>query len=220
MFAVIFDFDGTILDSESSEYESHRRFFEDHAVQLSIDEWCTGVGIVQPDTHWFEWLCERAERPPTYERFQEMTRRYFREHLTTEPMPGVSALLGALVAAGVPRAIASAANSRWVLHALDELGLASSFDAVVTGDQVKRRKPEPDVYLEAARRLGLAPERCVAIEDSGPGIASAATAGMKTIAIPHRLNRTHDFSAANLHVASAADVTLEAIRALLQSTGA
>lgn len=220
MFAVVFDFDGTILDSETPEYESHRRFFADHGVRLSEDEWCAGVGIVQPDAHWFDWLSERTVAPPTFERFRDATRRYFREHVRMEPMPGIAALLGALVAAGVPRAIASTASSRWVHSAVHELGLGPTFTAIVTGDQVERGKPAPDVYLEAARRLGLEPARCVAVEDSGPGIASARAAGMKAIAIPHPISRLHDFSGADLCLASAKDLTLDTFRALIESSSA
>jgi HAD superfamily hydrolase (TIGR01509 family) len=216
MFAVIFDFDGTVLDSETPEYESHKRFFADHGVDLSQGEWCSGVGIVQPHSHWFDWLCARAATPPSFECFRDETRKYFREIVQMEPMPGISALLGALVAAGVPRAIASTANSEWVVGAVDRLGLTPSFTAIVTGDQVQRGKPAPDVYLEAARRLAVEPDRCHAIEDSGPGIASARAAGMKTIAIPHPVSRTHDFTGADLNVASAADLSLETLRSLVE----
>jgi HAD superfamily hydrolase (TIGR01509 family) len=208
MFAVIFDFDGTILDSETPEYESHKRLFADHGVHLSPDDWCGGIGIVQPATHWFDWLCARTATPPSFERFRETSRRYFQEAVRMEPMPGISALIGALVAAGVPRAIASTAPAGWVLRAVDALELASTFDAIVTGDQVERGKPAPDVYFEAARRLKTAPEKCVAIEDSGPGIAAAKAAGMKTIAIPHALSLTHSFGGTDLHVRTAADLTM------------
>ena len=218
MFAVIFDFDGTILDSESAEFQSHRRFCADHGVELSEEEWSTGIGRVQPSTHWWEWLCARLETPPTYDRFRETTRRYFREHVRMEPMPGITALVGALVAAGVPRGVASAASSNWVFRALADLQLAPSFDVIVTGDQVAQPKPAPDVYLEAARRLGMTTDRCIAIEDSGPGLAAARAAGMRTIAIPHALNRRrHDFDGADLHVASAAELTLDRLRDLVQT---
>jgi HAD superfamily hydrolase (TIGR01509 family) len=218
--AVIFDFDGTIIDSETAEFESHHRFFAEHGVELTEEEWCTGIGIVQPATHWWEWLRRRAAAPPDYERFREVTRAYFKEHLRLEPMPGISALLDTLEAAGVPRGVASAASARWVVGALEGLGLSARFDAVVTGDAVARPKPAPDVYLEAARRLSTPPGSTVAIEDSGPGLAAARAAGMRTVAIPHRLNRTHDFRGADLHLASATDLTLEALRGLIASRNA
>jgi HAD superfamily hydrolase (TIGR01509 family) len=214
MFAVIFDFDGTILDSETAEFHSHRRLFEDWGTTLTEDEWCEGVGILKPDTHWFDRLCQRAEDPPDFERFQDLTRQYFRQHVPGEPMPGVSALLGALVSAGVPRAIASGAPSGWVLHGLEQVGLSTSFDTIVTSDQVPNGKPAPDVYLEAARRMGVSAARCVAIEDSGPGLASARAAGMRTVVIPHTLTRLHDLSGADIRVTSAAELSLETLRNL------
>jgi HAD superfamily hydrolase (TIGR01509 family) len=216
VFAVIFDFDGTILDSEAAEYQSHKRFFADYGVTLSPEEWCTGIGIVQPDTHWFDWLCGRCEPAPTFQLFRERTRRYFREALRLEPMPGVAELIGALDAAGVPRAIASTASSEWVRGAVSRLNLTQSFSAIVTGDDVRRGKPAPDVYLEAARRLNIAPERCVALEDSGPGVASAKAAGMKVVAIPHTLSRSHSFDGADLHVRSAAALSMDALIGLFR----
>jgi putative hydrolase of the HAD superfamily len=216
-FAVIFDFDGTILDSESAEFESHRRLFAEHGVELTEEEWCTGIGIVQPATHWWEWLCARAATPPEYGRFRELTRAYFNEHVRMEPMAGIGPLVEALQAANIPRAVASAASSDWVTRALAAMGLTASFDAVVTRNDVSRPKPAPDVYLEAARRLRTEPHRSVAIEDSGPGLAAAKAAGMRTIAIPHRLNRqTHDFDGADLFLSSAAELTLQRLRALVE----
>jgi HAD superfamily hydrolase (TIGR01509 family) len=217
MFAVIFDFDGTILDSETAEFHSHRRLFEHWGLTLTEDEWCEGVGILKPESHWFDRLCERADNPPTFERFRALTTKYFREHVRMEPMPGVSALLGALVTAGVPRGIASGAPSDWVQRGLEGVGLASSFDAIVTSDQVERGKPAPDVYLEAARRMGIDAARCIAIEDSGPGLASARAAGMRTVVIPHALTRLHDLSGADMRVTSAADLSLEALRRLVHA---
>ena len=217
MFAVIFDFDGTILDSETPEFESHRRFFAEHGVLLTEYEWCTTVGIAQPAEHWWRWLCARAAAPPTFDVFRQTTLRYFREHVRMEPMPGIAALVGALVAAGVPRAIASAASDRWVRGAIADLGLEPSFDAIVTADDVRRGKPAPDVYLEAARQLDIAPGQCVAVEDSGPGVAAACAAGMRVVAIPHAVNRTHDFSGAHFHASTAAELTLETIRRLVTS---
>lgn len=218
MFAVIFDFDGTIFDSESIEFESHRRLFEEYGLTLTETDWCEGVGLLKPDTHWYDRLCAGASDPLDFASFRERTRTYFSERVRFEPMPGIAPLLGALVAAGVPRAVASTAPADWVLRGLEGLRLAPTFDAIVTGDQVRRLKPAPDVYLEAARRLGIEPAACVAIEDSGPGVASARAAGMKTVAVPHPLTRTHDFSGVDISVESAEELTLEMLRALVASS--
>jgi beta-phosphoglucomutase-like phosphatase (HAD superfamily) len=93
------------------------------------------------------------------------------------------------------------------------------FDVVVTGDQVAHRKPAPDVYLAAALRLGVDPQRSVAIEDSGPGIAAARAAGMKAVAIPHWLTEGHDLRGADLTVAHAGELTLERLTHLFSRTG-
>jgi HAD superfamily hydrolase (TIGR01509 family) len=129
-------------------------------------------------------------------------------------MRGVRELLAALHQAGIPLAIASSAPARWVVGAVERLGIRPLFDAVVTGDEVAHRKPAPDVYLEAARRLGADPARSVAIEDSSPGITAARAAGMKAIAIPHWLTERHDLSAADLTVAHAGELTLERLMTL------
>jgi HAD superfamily hydrolase (TIGR01509 family) len=134
-----------------------------------------------------------------------------------EPMPGVSALLGALVTAGVPRAVASGAPSDWVLDGLKGVGLVGSFDAIVTSDQVRRGKPAPDVYIEAARRMGINAARCIAVEDSAPGLAAARAAGMRTVVIPHALTRLHDLSGADMRVNSATELSLDALRHLVKA---
>jgi putative hydrolase of the HAD superfamily len=209
--AVIFDFDGIVLDSETPEYESHRRVYEQCGATLTVDEWCGVIGTWSEghDEQWFTRLCERAAEPPARDAYFAERRRIFEEIVPPDPMRGVPELLAALRAARTPTAIASSAPARWVLAAVERLGIGPSFDAIVTGDAVARRKPAPDVYLEAARRLGVDPAHAIALEDSGPGIAAARAAGMKAIAIPHWLTRTHDLSGADLTVAHAGELTLD-----------
>jgi HAD superfamily hydrolase (TIGR01509 family) len=213
--AIIFDFDGIILDSETPEFESHRRVFGECGADLSVEDWCAGVGIIKPDDYWFRILCERAPGAIEFDTFETRRRGYFREHVRWEPMRGIAELLRSLDAEGIPRAVASTASAAWVLRALDDLGLASGFRTIVTGDQVQRGKPAPDVYLEAARRLAVPPANCVAVEDSGPGIAAARAAGMRVVAIPHALSAAHDFDAADLRVTHAGELTVERLCALL-----
>jgi HAD superfamily hydrolase (TIGR01509 family) len=215
--AVIFDFDGVILDSETPEYESHRRVYERCGVDLTVGEWCGAIGLWTDghDEQRFLALCDRSPSPPSRDDYHAERRRIFNELIPHEPMRGIVDLLLALKAAGVPTAIASTAPARWVVPAAERIGVRPLFQAVVTGEEVRRRKPAPDVYLEAARRLGVDPAQSIAIEDSGPGITSARAAGMRTIAIPHWLTETHDVTAADLRIAHAGELTLARLTALL-----
>ena len=214
--AVIFDFDGSVLDSETPEYESHRRIYERCGVTLTVDEWCGVIGTWSEnhDEQWFRRLAAQAPGAPERDAYFAERKRIFESVVPAAPMRGVVELLNQLNDAGVPTAIASSAPARWVVGAVERLGIRPRFGAVVTGDEVARRKPAPDVYLEAARRLGVDPARSIAIEDSGPGISAALAAGMKAVAIPHWLTEGHDLTGAHLHVTHAGELTLERLAAL------
>jgi HAD superfamily hydrolase (TIGR01509 family) len=215
--AVVFDFDGIVLDSETPEFESHRRIYERCGVALTVDEWCDQIGAWTEgkDERWAMRLRKRSTSAPDAVAYQAEKRGIFLEVLPREPMRGIRKLIDTLSAAGVPTAIASTSSARWVVPALEGLGLRPTFGAIVTGDEVARRKPAPDLYLEAARRLGVDPARSIAIEDSVPGIAAAKAAGMKAIAIPHWLTERHDLSAADLRVTHAGELTLDRLAALI-----
>jgi HAD superfamily hydrolase (TIGR01509 family) len=215
--AVIFDFDGIILDSETPEYESHRRIYERCGVTLTVDEWCGVIGTWSEghDEQWFRRLAAQAPGAPEREIYFAERKRIFEEVVPGAPMRGVLDLLMRLNEAGVPAAIASSAPARWVVGAVERLGIRPMFGAVVTGDEVAHRKPAPDVYVEAARRLGVDPAQSIAIEDSGPGIAAALAAGMKVVAIPHWLTERHDLTGAHLHVTHAGELTLDRLAALI-----
>jgi HAD superfamily hydrolase (TIGR01509 family) len=218
--AVVFDFDGVVMDSETPEFESYRQVFERYGVALTPGEWCGQIGIWSDgqDERWFHELCRRASNTPDVETFAAEKRRIFDAVVPREPMGGVRTLVEELAAAGIPAAIASSSSADWVMRALDLVGMRPQFAAVVTGDAVARRKPAPDVYLEAARRLGVDPSRAVAIEDSAPGLAAARAAGMATIAIPHWLTAAHDLSGADLRVSHARELTLARLTELAAQT--
>jgi putative hydrolase of the HAD superfamily len=215
--AVVFDFDGIIIDSETAEYESHRQIYERCGVPLSVADWCDAVGVWTEghDERRFETLCARTSEAPARHAYFAERQRIFQTLLPPEPMRGIPELLVALDRAKIPAAIASTSPARWVVPAAERIGVRGLFRAIVTGDEVQRRKPAPDVYLEAARRLGVSPADAIAIEDSGPGVAAALAAGMTVVAIPHWLTRTHDLSGAQLQVAHAGELTLDRLAALV-----
>jgi HAD superfamily hydrolase (TIGR01509 family) len=215
--AIVFDFDGVIVDSESAHYEAHRRIYERCGVTLTRDDWCNQVGIPMDGvvSPWVIRLRKLSPDAPDPERFVEEKRRLFDEIMSRQPMRGIAELADAAVAAGVALAVASASPAWWVVKGLERVQLHHRFDILVTGDDVRRVKPAPDLYVEALSRLNVPASRAVAIEDSAPGIMSARAAGLATVAIPHWLTRIHDLSAADLQVAHAGELTVEGLDALV-----
>jgi HAD superfamily hydrolase (TIGR01509 family) len=217
--AVVFDFDGIVLDSETPEFESHRRIYERCGATLTSDEWCDQIGLWNDsdERRWHARLCRLSAHAPDWAAFDAEQRRIFQALVPADPMRGIRALLEALEAAEVPAAIASTSSARWVVSAAERIGVRPLVRTIVSGDDVAKRKPAPDVYLEAVRRVGADPGLSIAIEDSAPGIAAARAAGLKAVAIPHWLTERHDLSGADLRVAHAGELTLDVLEALIRT---
>lgn len=214
-FAVIFDFDGLIVDSETPEFEAHRQIFAEHGVELTPEEWRGEVGIWSATRNWFAKLGEITGRPVDAVALREEKRRRFWQVIKMEPLPGVRALLDELHAAAVPLAMASSSEAWWINRAAAQLDVTRYFRTIVTGDDVSHRKPHPEGYLLAAQRLGVGPECCVAIEDSQHGLAAAKAAGMKGVAIPNWLTAEHDLDAADLRVTDATALNVRILARLV-----
>ena len=218
LHAVVFDFDGLVLDTELPMYAAWCAAFEEHgAVPPTVEEWSAEIGsggaIDLP-----AWLVERATAPVDLDAMHE-TRRAHRDRLLARERtrPGVDAWLDEADAAGLGIAIASSSPADWVLPHLDRLELRRRFAFVVTADGAHRAKPAPDTYLEACRQLGVEPSRALAVEDSPNGIAAAKAAGLRCVAVPHELTATLDLSAADLRLASLTDCTPAQARARIRA---
>jgi putative hydrolase of the HAD superfamily len=215
--AVVFDFDGLVIDSEWVIYESAVAAFAEHGHTLTLEAWATIVGTSDEAGKW-ERLCavvgaEDLTRE-AYEASYEAQDRSNRD--TLPPLPGVVALADALLDAGVPMAIASSSPVEWLVRHIDRLDLARHFPVLVGVDVVGGvGKPAPDVYLRACADLGADPRRAVALEDSVHGLTAAHAAGMAVVAVPGRVTASHDVSAAELVVGSLEDVTVADLAALV-----
>lgn len=212
LLGAIFDCDGLLADTETPDYDAWRQIYEEQGLHLPVALWAQSIGMAKGhDRH--DWHAPLAERiGPGYDR--EATQARKRAHYQAAigrltPMPGVLVLLDALDEASIPCAVASNSDRAWVDRVLDITGLASRFRAIATADEVVRPKPAPDVYLLAAERLGVAPEHCVAFEDSPRGLAAAHAAGMFTVAVPTALTRHFDFEQAHHLVESLERLTLD-----------
>lgn len=205
--AVVFDLDGVIVDSEQAWDEVRRDYVVERGGRWKDEATRAMMGM--SSVEWSRYVADELGVDETPERISEQVAgrvadRY-REDLPL--LPGAREAVER-IAARWPLALATSSNREVIDLVLDIGGLAEHFRATVSSEEVGRGKPAPDVYLEAAGRLGVAPERCSAIEDSHNGIRSAAAAGMRVIAIP---NEHYPPDPESLAIA---DVVLESIAAL------
>jgi HAD superfamily hydrolase (TIGR01509 family) len=183
--AVIFDLDGVLIDSERVWDEARREFVVEQGGRWHEDAQREMMGM--SSTEWSAYMRDRlgVNLPPA-QISQEVVMRLGRLYRANLPLlPGSREAVERL-ARRWPLGLASSSNRELIDLVLDQAGLASSFRVTVSSEEVARGKPAPDVYLEAARRLGVAAGRCAAIEDSRNGILSAAAAGMRVVAVPNR----------------------------------
>jgi len=215
--AVVFDFDGLIMDSETPIFAASAAAVAQLGHHLTIQAWATVVGHGEADS--FQAL-QRAVGATldrsTYDAAYAAQDRSWRDTLPV--LDGVEALLQGLHAAGVPCAVASSSSVDWVGGHLERLGLRSHFASLATSDRVGgRAKPAPDAYLLACLDLGVDPRASVALEDSAPGVAAARAAGLNVIAVPSDITRHTDLSSADRSVSSLADLTVADLHALVDS---
>jgi HAD superfamily hydrolase (TIGR01509 family) len=216
--ALVLDFDGLILDTETSEYVAANAVFVEHGVELDRAEWQAIIGRTD-HPHWSDML-EAALGRPLEDRESLVVRHrdLHRVQVAAEKVrPGVAELLEEAAAAGVPAAVASSSGWDWVGDHVERLGLRHLFAHVVTRDDVggdtARTKPRPDLYLIAAERLGVAPATCVAFEDSPHGAVAAHAAGMTVVAVPGPMTEGLDFPVADRVLPSLDGVRLADLRA-------
>jgi len=183
--AVVFDLDGVILDSEEQWDEIREQLARERGGRWSDHAQADMMGM--SSTEWSRYMHDVVglrESPEEINR--EVVRRLLDRY--AEPLPLIDGAVDAVrrIAARWPLGLASSSNREIIDRALELSGLAPLFRAIVSSEEVARGKPAPDVYLEAARRLGVAAKDCAAVEDSANGIRSAHAAGMRVIAIPNR----------------------------------
>lgn len=214
--AVVFDFDGLIIASESVAVRSWQDLYARFGLTLPLEKWATLIGTWDAEWDPAAELREHAGNGHDWDAI-ENERRTAELTLarTLPPLPGVVAHLDEAARLGLPLAIASSSDRSWVVDHLERLGLADRFEVIVTRDDVTRTKPDPELFTRAVDALGVAPARALALEDSVHGVIAAKAAGMRCVAVPNPLLAGADYSAADACVASLADTTLEELLARL-----
>ena len=214
--AVVFDFDGLILDTEGPVFTAWQEAFAAHGCSpLTIEEWAEEIGTAGA-LDLVALLQARAERTVDLDEMH-LRRRARRDELLTAELvrPGVHEWLDEADALGLGLAIASSSPPEWVEPHLERLALRHRFATVVCCSGGIAAKPAPDTYLTACAAIDVPPGESLAVEDSPHGVTAAKRAGLRCVAVPHAITEQLDLSHADLRLGSLADVPLREVIARL-----
>ena len=209
--AVVFDLDGLLIETEEVWDEVREMLAHEHGGRWSESAQRDMMGM--SSTEWSRYMHETVGLAEAPEEINDLVVERMAEHYRSQ-LPLLPGAVEAVerIAARWPLAVASSSNRVLIDLVLELSALAPSFRATVSSEEVARGKPAPDVYLEAARRLGVEPTHAAAVEDSSAGIRSASAAGMRVVAIPNRSFPPGDEPLA------LADVVLESLAELTPET--
>jgi len=209
---VLFDMDGLLIDTEAVYIEALQAAAEAMNREMPLAFCHSMIGLAGP-------ICDGMIRTfygPGFDlhafagHFEAHAARRFASGVPVKP--GVPELLDFLESRGLPRAIATSSSQATVKKHLGRAGLYERFGAVATRDDVVHAKPAPDIYFEAARRLGVNPQHCIAFEDSNTGLTAAHAAGTMAIMVPDILPPTDEVRAKCLHIAPDLHAVLSVLR--------
>jgi beta-phosphoglucomutase family hydrolase len=214
---VIFDMDGTLLESTEADYRAWEKVFNNYNQELSFEKYAPMLGIKSADVIRNEigFHDEQDVKRILKEKFD-----YFVEYVNNNPIKPVFAaetFLKSLAKYSIKVALATSSRKEKMQMVLEQLNFLHYFDTVVTGNEVTHGKPAPDIFLLAAKRLGLNPEDCMVIEDGPIGVAAAKSANMKCVAITET-HRAEQLSAADLIIDTYEHADIREITKKLKAT--
>ncbi|HEU5230228.1 MAG TPA: HAD family hydrolase [Ktedonobacteraceae bacterium] len=207
--ALIFDFDGLILDTEISAYQSWQEIYQEHHCHFPLEKWANRIGgaadLFDP-CEYLETLLQRpVERQVLRDRRRQRHLELIAQHVA---LPGVEEYLADGRHLGLKIGVASSSTRAWVSEHLSRLGLLDYFDALRCGDSVTHKKPHPELYRAALNDLGVAADRAIALEDSPNGVRAAQRAGIFCVAVPNVITGQLLLDHADLRLSSLADMPL------------
>lgn len=208
--ALIFDFDGLIVDTELPDYESWQEVYHSHGCDLAVEKWGlivggTGASDFDPHTHLEELCGQKLDREEVW----ISRRKQYLDSISEQPvLPGVLDYLDEADHLGLKLAVASSSPENWVRGHLARLGLYQRFAAVKTADDVARTKPDPELFLATLDELKLKADQAIVFEDSPNGVKAANSAGIFTVAVPNSLTAQLPMQGADLRLNSLTDLPL------------
>jgi len=217
--ALIFDFDGLILDTEGAAYQSWVEIYEEHGGTLTIAEWSKALGGSGLEVDHIANL-ERAsgKSVDSKEIFRRRLARKLALIEAEEALPGVLDYIAEGKRLGLKLAVVSSSPHQWVDGYLAKLGILDRFDAVICGDDAERVKPAPDLFLLSLQRLEVRPEEAIVFEDSPNGVTAAQAAGIFAVAVPNPVSAQLSVAHADLCLTSLEQMPLSDLLARVSGT--
>ena len=217
--ALIFDFDGLIVDTEGAVFQAWEEVYAEHGQHLDPRRWSRIIGTVSD----FDGLADlegRLARPIDRDGIGVRRLARARELADALPvLPGVTEWRRDARRLGLKLGIASSSTRQWVMGHVERLGLRD-WDCIRCREDTRRAKPDPDLYLAVLECLGVAPTDAIAVEDSRNGVTAAKRAGLFCVAVPCSMTAHMDLSAADLRLGSLAERALADVLAIVEARGA
>lgn len=205
--AVVFDFDGVILDTEMARFEAMQKIYASFGQVLPLDMWLKSIGRASYAVHPFDYLQEILGEPLDCEKLHEEHKKIEIEMANALPvLPGVIDRIEEVLASGGKVAVASSSSRNWVTGHLRRRNLINYFSAIVCREDTVAHKPDPEPYVTALKRLECSAQNSFAVEDSPLGIEAATNAGITCIAIACSLTRHMDLGKAHFKFDSLAEI--------------
>lgn len=209
--AVIFDFDGLIIDTETPWFNAFSEIYREHGEYLPLETWAQCVGADEKHFDPYDYLERCIRRPVDRDSLRELSKQKFAAYFKDKSVnPGVENCLATAKSLGLKIGLASSSNREWVEGYLRELNLYDYFDYLCTKEQVKKIKPDPELFLNVLNHFGISGTEAVAFEDSPNGAKAAKRAGVYCVVIPNELTVNLPFETYDLKLASLADFDLAA----------
>jgi putative hydrolase of the HAD superfamily len=219
--AVIFDFDGTILDTETPWYHAFCEMYEQHGAEMTMAVYSKIIGTnsenkeaIDPYDNLEQIINSKIDRDSLK---AALHRRHGELMGQQEVRPGIISYLKEAKKLGLKIGLASSSEKKWVLKYLESLGIMEYFETIMTANDVQQVKPDPELYLNAIKNLGVSSREALAIEDSPNGCKAAVSAGLYTLVFPHEVTELMEFPTYNLRLNSLEDKSLSEVIALMEN---
>jgi HAD superfamily hydrolase (TIGR01509 family) len=210
--ALLFDFDGLILETEGAVFTAWQEAYASLGLVLPYDLWVTTIGTMHAPWDPRDDLKEKLGANGSLDAVLAQVKKREMEIILSQPvLPGVEDYLKSARRLGLKTAVASSSSHSWVAGHLSRLGLLDYFDCLRTKDDVTLTKPSPELYLAAMSALGVTAGECLVFEDSPNGVLAAHRAGARCVAVPTAITESLPLDLADLRVSSLAEMPLEAL---------